>query len=111
MKVAKSPAPTPVRVAITPTLMAVDGAVWVDGELEGGVACTAGPGLLPEQEVRAAPIRNTAATATPTDRRDAVRTGPDAPVAGSFTCIPLMVPSERAPWVRVTRPPIRVRVG
>ena len=106
MKVAKSPAPIPVRVAITPTLIAVDAGGCVEGELEGEVVCAAGPGLLPEQDARTAPMRNRAATTTPIDERPSgegpgdergvVCTGRDAPVAGSFTCIPLAVPNERA---------------
>ena len=99
MKAAKSPAPTPVRVAITPTLMAV-----FEAEVEKVPAVVAVvPEPLLEQEARTAPTIITAAMVMPNVGRRALRTALAAPVAGSFNVIPLASGADMAPpGLRVT---------
>jgi hypothetical protein len=78
MKVTKSPAPTPVRVAITPTLISVgvmpgpdcpvavlDGALFDGAVLDGAVLDGEVLGVVPEQAAAMNTTASTAAAVTP----------------------------------------------
>src|ERR1700722_7476095 len=87
MNVSKSPAPTPVRVAMTPTLIApgVPLGRFVPLDSGGVVPWAVVPGVPPEQEA------STAAAASAVTAIRVRRLGPAAPVGGWFKLVPLMV--------------------